>query len=175
MNNTRTSEIMPVKVEDSSAVVICCDVSGSMAGQKIIRLRQELQRLWPEIKARLICFGFTARWVEGGPNALPEPSGSTDMRGALELAGTVWPSEVIVISDGRPDDQEGTLEVARMLPGTISVLFVGADEDQHGAAFMRRLAAVGGGTMVHKDLARNMAIGGDLRGLLALPSPPTAL
>ncbi len=61
-----------------------------------------------------------------------------------------------------------------MLPGTISVLFVGSDDDASGAEFMRRLAAVGGGMFAHRDLAKNLAIGGDLRGMLALP-PPIAL
>lgn len=170
----RTNEILHRPVQDTCAIVVCCDVSGSMRGQKIVRLREELTRLWPEVKAKLICFGFTSRWVEGGPNNLPEPSGSTDMRGALELAGTVFPSEVIVISDGRPDDEQGTLDAAAMLPGVINVLFVGDDGDTHGAAFMRRLAAVGGGVMCHRDLAKNMSIGGELRSMLALP-PPIAL
>ena len=133
-------------------------------------------QLWPDMKgARLIAFGFTAAWIQGGPEKIPEPSGSTDMKGALRLAGTVWPSEVIVISDGLPDDPEGTLQVAAQLPGTISVLFVGDDGDLRGAEFMRRLARVGGGVMVHRDLAKNLSIGGEMRAMLALPSPPVAL
>lgn len=53
----------------------------------------------------------------------------------------------------------------------IQELQVGDDDDMRGAEFMRRLARVGGGTMVHKDLAKNVAIEGALRGMLSLPLP----
>ncbi len=88
-------EIKLKPVEDTASVVILADVSGSMRGPKIDRLMKELGKLWPEIKARLISFAFEAKWVDGGPHRLPAPGGSTNMRDALLLAGSVWPSEVI--------------------------------------------------------------------------------
>lgn len=165
------SNIVPAQVQDTSALVIICDISSSMAGQKIIRLRSELRKLWSEVKAKLIVFHDQARWVDGGPESIPEPRGCTLMAVALELAGTVFPSESIVISDGLPQDGDRALAVAAQLPGTISVCFVGDEQDYQGAEFMQRLARVGGGMYAHRDLARNRAIEGDLRKMLALPAP----
>lgn len=165
-----TSIVKAAPPKDQAAVVILADVSGSMAGARIARLGDELRRLWPEINARLLAFSFEARWVDG-PAGLPRPMGNTDLEAALLLAASVWPSEVIVISDGLPDDQDAAIRAANQVPGIISVLFVGDDGDVEGAAFMRRLAAVGGGVMVHKDIAKHLAIGDDLRGMLALDKP----
>lgn len=163
-------EIKLKPVEDSTSVVICADISGSMQGAKIGRLRIELSKLWPEIKARLIVFNYDAMWIDG-PEDLPMPEGGTNIAAALNLAATVWPSEVIVISDGLPQNEQAALNSAARLPGTISVLFVGNDDDYKGAEFMRHLALVGGGMYAHRDLAKNLAIGDELRGMLALPPP----
>lgn len=161
------------QVEATSAVVIVCDVSGSMKGRKVERLRKELARLWPEIKARLLWFNDSCGWIDG-PGQLPHPEGGTWLHDALDRAGEVFPSEVIVISDGLPACERSALESAARLPGTVNVVFVGGDDDHRGADFMRRLARAGGGVMVHKDIAKNLSIEGDLRGMLALP-PPIAL
>jgi Mg-chelatase subunit ChlD len=158
--------------QEPAAVVVMCDISGSMRGNKIDRLKRELLKLWPEIgKAKLMAFSNRPEWVDGGPNALPPVGGNTDLAAALTLAAHVWPSEVIVISDGLPQDEQAALDAAQALPGTISVLFIGDEQDQRGADFMRRLALVGGGLFAHKDLAKSMSIEGSLRGMLALPAP----
>ena len=115
----------------------------------------------------------TVEWIDG-PAMLPAPEGGTDLTGALELASQAWPSEVLVISDGLPADEAGALKAAELIPGTISVLFVGSDDDQRGLEFLRRLAAVGGGIFARKDLSKHMEIGTELREMLALP-PPIAL
>lgn len=159
---------------EPASLVILADVSGSMRGDKIARLKRELTAVWAEIPgARLMSFATDLRWL-GGPGSLPAAGGGTDLKGALIAALEVWPGEVLVISDGLPDDQAGALEAARQIPGTISVLFVGADEDHGGAEFMRKLALLGGGMYAAKDLAKHVAISSDLRGMLALP-PPIAL
>jgi Mg-chelatase subunit ChlD len=158
------------RIQDTSATVILADVSGSMRGAKIQRLRSELGKLWPEITARLMSFADRLNWIEN-PSHLPEPSGGTDLAGALDLAATVWPAEVIVISDGMPADEDAALRAAERIPGTISVLFVGSDDDQRGLVFLRRLAAVGGGQFAHRDLGKTIGIAGEIRSMLALPPP----
>ena len=168
-----TSIVPTPRVENTAAVVILCDVSGSMMGRKIERLRRELNKIWPETKARLMWFADKCEWIDT-PDQLPHPDGGTFLDDALNLAGTVFPSEVIVISDGRPQSESRALEVAAHLPGTINVCFIGSDDDIKGAEFMHRLARVGGGVMVHKDLARNVGIESSIREMLALP-PPIAL
>jgi Mg-chelatase subunit ChlD len=159
--------------QDNAAIVILADTSGSMRGTKIQRLRTELGKLWPEIHGRLMSFSDRIDWLDG-PEDLPEPMGGTDLTGALELAATVFPSEVIVISDGLPADEASALKAAELIPGTISVLFVGSDDDQRGLEFLRRLAAVGGGIFAKKDLGKHLEIGNEIREMLALP-PPIAL
>jgi len=164
------SSIAKREEQDGSAVVILADVSGSMQGEKIVRLRRELSRLWPEITARLLAFSDQIHWCDG-PEDLPAPYGGTDLRLAFETAAKIWPSKVIVISDGLPQDEARALEAAKLIPGTISVLFVGSDKDTRGADFMRRLALIGGGMFARRDLAKNLSIGGELREMLALPAP----
>jgi hypothetical protein len=142
-----------------------------MRGNKIERLKRELQKLWPEMgKARLMSFADRPEWIDG-PSRLPSVGGGTDLAAALTMAALAWPSEVIVISDGLPRDEQAALDAAQTIPGTISVLFIGDEGDQQGADFMRRLAMVGGGMFAHKDLARSMSIEGSLRSMLALPAP----
>lgn len=159
---------------EPASLVILADTSGSMRGDKINRLRRELLAVWPDVPgARLLSFDSDLRWLDG-PGDLPAPGGGTDLKGALVAAATVWPGEVLVISDGRPDDEQGALEAARKVPGTISVLFVGSDDDHGGAEFLRRLATLGGGMYAHRDLAKHMALEGEIRGMLALP-PPLAM
>ena len=156
---------------EPAAVVILADVSGSMRGNKIERLKRELLKLWPDLgHAKLVAFADYPEWIEG-PNALPPTGGGTDLAAALKLAAGAWPSEVVVISDGLPRDEQEALDAAQTIPGTISVLFIGDEGDARGADFMRRLALVGGGMFAHKDLAKSMSIEGTIRGMLALPSP----
>jgi Mg-chelatase subunit ChlD len=154
----------------NASMIILADVSGSMKGDKIVRLRKALKEMWPELNAILIAFSYKT-WICETPDNLPEPDGGTDMIAGFEHAAKFFPSETIVISDGRPNDESGTLNAASLLPGVISVLFVGNDEDTMGADFMQRLAHIGGGMYGHKDLAKHPSITGEIRTLLGLPSP----
>lgn len=156
--------------EMNASVVVIADVSGSMRGENISRLKTELNFLWSEINARLLAFSDDARWCDG-PNDLPDAGGSTNLRQALEVAAKVSPAEVIVISDGRPQDTRGALEAALLIPGTISVSFVGPENDSIGANFMRELAILNGGRFAHRDLAKHRALEGALREMLALAAP----
>jgi hypothetical protein len=154
-----------------ASMVILADVSGSMRGNKIIRLRQGLSDVWKSLKgARIIAFN-DALWPVDGPTLIPEPSGGTNLTMALWRAGELFPSEVFLFSDGLPDDPSTALEEASRLPGVINVFFVGDDQDIEGIEFMRRLARVGGGQMVHRDLGKTLSIGAEIRELIALPGP----
>lgn len=164
-------EIVRRPEEIGASVVILADVSGSMGGRKIERLRVGLSEVWPQVPgAKLLVFNDLARWITG-PDQLPVPDGGTDLARALRLAGELFPSEVYVFSDGLPFNPEESLQEAARLPGVIHVMFIGSDSDLQGAEFMRRLAAAGGGVMVHRDLAKVAAIGGEVRRMLGLPAP----
>lgn len=159
---------------DVAGTVFLLDVSSSMIGRKIEVLKKTLANLWPEYKARLLVFSDSCRWIDS-PTRIPQPDGSTDLTGALEMAAAACPSQVIVISDGLPNCEESALEAADLIPGVIDVFFCGDDEDRDGAEFLRKLARRGGGRFAHKDLGKGLAIGQDLRGMLALAPPPIAL
>lgn len=155
-----------------AATVILADVSGSMRGEKIRLLTEALTRLWPGLpKAALISFSAFPTRIHG-PEALPVPHGSTNLAGALELATTLHPAKVIVISDGRPDDEEGALAAADQIPGMIDVLYVGDDDNTEAIAFMKSLAMAGGGECVCNDIAKTrLALAAPISALLGLPAP----
>ena len=156
---------------EPASLVVLADVSGSMKGDKIQRLQRELRSIWPERPgARLLSFASSLSWCDS-PSDLPGAAGSTNLTGALDVAADVWPGEVLVISDGMPDNPASALEAAKKIPGTISVLFVGSDDDREGAEFLRKLALMGGGESCHKDLAKHSSLASELRSMLALPPP----
>ena len=154
-------------------MVILCDISGSMRGEPIMRLRQHLQSIWPELEpiSKLVAFSDGVEVVES-PRHLPNPHGGTNLAGALESLVSYMVPRVIVISDGFPDDQERALQVAARLPGTIDAIYVGPDGNQRAYEFMQKLASQNGGTACWQDLHTSQALlAPTIRGLLGLPAP----
>lgn len=161
---------VPASVSSTSARVLIADVSGSMQGRKYDRLKESLRRTAAETGASIIAFSDTAVWCRSVDH-LPEPEGSTNLSDALRLASERFPAEVVVISDGHPNDPDDAIRAAAFIPGIISCVFIGDDGDGRGMEFMRRLARVGGGEAVHRDLSRVASIEDDVRGMLALDKP----
>lgn len=168
------NDLMTRAPEDiGTGVVILADVSGSMAGSKIRRLTEGLRDVWGRVRgAKLLAFNDHVRWIDG-PDRIPTPDGGTNLALALQRANELFPSLVYVFSDGLPFNPQESLEEAAKCPGVVDVMFIGSDNDIVGAEFMRRLARAGGGTMVHRDLGKIAAIGGDIGKMLALPAPIT--
>jgi uncharacterized protein YegL len=155
-----------------AAVVILADCSGSMTGEPIRQLREKLGRIWPSLHgARLFAFESVAAEVES-PDRLPDhPGGSTALHLALERAAELHPGEVIVISDGAPDDAEAALAAARKLPGTVQAIFVGDEvRNREAVEFMTRLARENGGRVITRRLS-DPAFEVTMRRLMGLPSP----
>jgi hypothetical protein len=152
-------------------MVILADVSSSMLGDPVKQLRDKLTRLWPSMNgARLLAFSSDVIEVNS-PSDLPEPGGGTALDLALERAAQLEPFEVVVISDGQPQDPDRCLEIARRLPGTVQTIFVGNEVRDHQAVlFMKRLASENGGRSLSKRLA-DPAFETNVRQLLKLPSP----
>ncbi len=155
-----------------AAVVILCDVSSSMAGERINRLKEALRSLWATMpRCRLLAFSFRV-WPIESPETMPEPSGNTALHLALEEARLLRPAKTIVISDGKPDDAETAINVASRIPGIIDIVFVGSDGDRSAIQFMNRLARVGGGRVVVRDIAKTKELLGPvIRDMLSLPAP----
>jgi Mg-chelatase subunit ChlD len=155
-----------------AAVVILCDVSSSMAGERIKRLREALRELWATMpRCRLLAFNFRV-WPVESPETMPTPSGNTALHLALEEARLLRPAKTIVISDGQPDDAEAAITVAGRIPGIIDIVFVGSDNDRQAIRFMNRLARMGGGRVVVRDLEKTKELLGPvIRDMLMLPGP----
>jgi hypothetical protein len=161
-----------------SAIVLLADVSSSMAEPagkrtKAAILHEALANVWPGVPgAVLIAFGSTAGAI-GSPAELPSPAGGTALHLALEAATGHRPRRTVVISDGRPDCEERALDAAGRLPGTIDVIYCGPDSDAQAIGFMQRLARLGGGRVVVRDVVRmaRPSLAGDVRTMLGLPAP----
>lgn len=175
-----TAELRRRMAGAGERVLILADTSGSMdepAGggrRKIEHLRQALNSvLCDRPLALLIEFNSTAREVTlAAP--LGDPTGGTALHLALDLAREFQPRQTVVISDGRPDDEAAAIAAAEKLTGTIDVIYCGPDGDTKAIDFMRRLAKVGCGRVIVRDLRRasnQQQLTAELRQVLALPSP----
>jgi hypothetical protein len=161
-----------------STVVILADVSGSMAESagsrtKHALVREALQEVWPLLELRRL-LAFASAVVElGDPGVLPSPAGGTALHLALDAARILSPAKTLVISDGQPDDESLALAAAEKLPGVIDVLYCGPDSDTEAIAFMHRLARMGCGRVVVRDVVKDsrLHLASTARELLGLPAP----
>ena len=142
--------------DNSGAVVILADVSGSMsefagASRKIQILQDALAVTMPMLPgARLWAFSAVAREVT--PETLPNPSGGTALDRAFDAVSALRPAKTVVISDGQPNDAAAALVAAKGVTGVIDVIYCGPDGDMEAIAFMRALAKQGLGTVVVRPL-----------------------
>lgn len=137
----------------SADAIILVDTSGSMSaqdtGEKQSRYDvacaelKTIQRNLPG-KVAVISFSSSVEFAAGG---IPRFSGGgTDMAAALRFVHAADGTDIrfIVISDGQPNDAEGTLKVAKTFTSKIDTVFIGPAGDP-GADFLRKLAAASGG------------------------------
>jgi Mg-chelatase subunit ChlD len=158
--------------DTGAAVVILCDLSSSMAGERVKRLREALANLWSSMpRCRIFGFNYAVFPIEH-PSRIPEPTGNTALHKALETAAMLRPAKTIVISDGQPDDAEAAVNAASRIPGIIDIAFVGDENNRHAIRFMNRLARVGGGRVVVRDIAKTKELLGPvIKDMLSLPAP----
>lgn len=146
-----------------SKPVILCDNSGSMYDHdeqelsRHERLNQELSVILERVDATVVAFNDT---VQLSVVPLPQPSGGTDMAGAIQFACGLHPSQIVIISDGIPDSRERTTAAAQLLATTrIDVIFVGDPNDTDAREYLSSLAS-------HSGLAltsgRDLTIAGQL-------------
>lgn len=159
--------------------IVLVDVSGSMsdtikAPEGGYKSRYELaclelQKLQATLPGKIAVVEFSGRpafcW-SGRPSF---QQGGTDMAEALRF---IQPADgcgmtIVLISDGMPDDERETLQVARQFETKIDTVFVGP-EGEPGAAFLRKLsAATGGSASVNSVAELSTAIKGLLPGKAA--------
>lgn len=177
----RIERVQARQAHAGTARVLLLDVSSSMderagAKRKIDILRDALEGTYPQMPdAQLVTFASTVAEIRL-PENLPAPAGGTALHLGLDAAAAHRPASTLVISDGRPDDEDRALEAAERLTGAIDVIYCGPDDDRQAVDFMRRLARVGGGRVHVHDLRREAgggrALAGTVRAALALPAAP---
>lgn len=147
--------------------VVLADVSSSMSEMAGERTKSQVLRdaLAEHHAARIVAFASSANVVDVA--SLPAPCGGTALHLGLDLAATLRPARTLVISDGRPDDEEKAFRAADSLPGVIDVLYVGPADDTRAIQFMQRLARAGAGRCESHDIKRApMALAPAVRALL---------
>lgn len=138
----------------SGIKALVLDLSGSMSqrvggDRKIDILHQAIAGL-PLQQYVILLFNSKTEVFQGG--TFPEPSGGTALHMALGATATLNPEHTLIVSDGMPDDEDQALEAAISLPGRISTLYIGSDDNHEAIAFMRRVAAIKGGEFYNQDL-----------------------
>jgi hypothetical protein len=141
---------------------ILADISSSMSesvghATKYELLRKALQDNTIDWSARrLIAFSAFAQDVN--PGNIPPPAGNTALHIAIAHITTYNPCHTLIISDGRPDDEQEALKQADLLTGIIDILFIGNENDHEAISFMRKLAARSGGNTHINDLKKEKTL-----------------
>jgi hypothetical protein len=137
-----------------TTTVLLLDTSGSMSTgepRRIDLLWQMVQALrTPQARWRGATFSSSCRW--SGMATVPEPSGTTDLGGALRMIAEATPLRVTLVTDGEPDDQEDAYKAAVALQCPVHILFVGDPGDAEATAFCQRICAATKGTFATEVL-----------------------
>jgi len=136
------------------AAIVMIDTSGSMAatdcqnGQMRHTVAcNELRKLQREIPGKIAIIEWSSSHAFC-PGGVPGPpiGWTTDMAGVLAFVHRADDTgiKLILISDGHPDCEQSALNQARLFRSKIDTVFIGPENDP-GADFLRRLAALTGG------------------------------
>jgi Mg-chelatase subunit ChlD len=149
----------------NAEVIIIVDTSGSMntADSRDGKTRyavacEELTSLQNNLPGRLAIIAFSND-VQFCPSGIATYlGGGTNLTKALQFVkiADVPGMKFILISDGRPNDEQSALATARMFRNHIDVIFVGSEEYLTGREFLQKLAAATGGQTVTADKAKEL-------------------
>lgn len=138
-------------------VLLIVDMSGSMSSNdapggisRYEAAEKELARLQNELPGKIGVIAFSSYPVFVPNGKPPRLDGSTDMAGALQFVKVADDTGIkfILISDGEPNDERKTLEVAKTFKTKIDTIFIGP-EISKGKEFLKRLASLTGGKQVN--------------------------
>lgn len=131
---------------DVSGSMMACDVEGRTRYDVAC---EQLARLQEQNPGEVGVASFSDR-ADFCPAGIPIINGGgTDMVAALGMLRMADNTgiQLVLISDGEPNDPAGTLKEAAKFTSKIDTIFVGPEGD-HGAEFLRKLAAATGGVSV---------------------------
>lgn len=158
--------------------VVIADLSSSMTCQAFDhKTRHEcLQEAMAPFKGRVQVLAFNSSVWEVDADALPRPSGSTNLSEALSVAKSIEPVHVLVISDGAPNSRDAALQAAEQLAKdcVIDAMYIGPEGDTDCIEFMRTLAEeIGKGRFIdfRVDKESPLLLEQKIDSLLALPAP----
>lgn len=158
--------------------IVIADLSSSMSCSAFDgKTRHEcLQEAMTPFKGRVQVLAFNSSVWEVDADALPHPSGSTNLSEALEVARSLEPVHVLVISDGAPNSRDAALKAAEKLAEicTIDAMYIGPEGDTGCIEFMRTLAEeIGRGRFIdfRVDKESPLLLEQKIDSLLALPAP----
>lgn len=161
-------------------VVVLCDMSQSMVVCDIDRIAR-YQRLGTEVDdlkkhhPECVVVGFNERmWIARSSAELSYPVGDTKLAQALAVIAGARPAQVVIISDGLPNDMEDAVRAARCVSGPVHVRFCGHPADAVADRFLQSLAKAGNGTYSVQTPTRNPTLAKFIRRLLPPQNPPTA-
>lgn len=154
---------------------IVADVSGSMGTlvegtdkRRIDALNEAINSFGEHIQT--VAFHDSCK-LYIGPVAL-EPTGGTNLAKGLERVQQYEPNYIIVISDGRVNNEQTALSEAEKLSATciIDTLYIGGS-DPRAEEFMARLATVGNGRFRKYDTTKlqTLSLTNVIQGLLPPP------
>lgn len=145
--------------------IVLVDTSGSMSAHDSRGGRtrydvacDELAQLQNSMPGKIAVVSFSDQ-VQFCPAGIAQYfGGGTGMKKALEFVkvADVPGMQFILISDGYPDDPDGTIRVAKTFQNKISTIYVGPEDDASGRDFLARLAKACGGKTVTADRAKEL-------------------
>lgn len=146
-------------------LVVLVDTSGSMIDndapggkRRYDAACDELAKLQASQPGKIGVIGFSSypEFCPGGKPAFQK--GGTDLAEALDYARIIdGLCDVVVISDGQPDNEEAALRSARAFKSSkLSTVYVGP-EGGPGADFLRKLAAANRGQSVTAEKTKQLA------------------
>src|SRR3972149_5766281 len=105
------------KHQQAKKFVLLLDTRGSMDSpaespgeRRIDALRGVVATLrQKQLAFRQLSFNSDFMWTD----IIPEPSGGTNLSGALDFVGQIKPEHLIIISDGEPDSQDAAMASAK--------------------------------------------------------------
>lgn len=140
-------------VVDISASMGVADVGVEGLRSRWDEANQQLAKLQARFPGKLAVVAFSdyAQFCPSG--VLPFIQSSTNMLGALQF---VAPADgvgikFIMVSDGSPDDPQGTLAYASQMQSPIDAIYIGTDPG--GKEFMEKLAAATRGRSITKGVS----------------------
>lgn len=149
-------------------LIVIVDTSGSMtandsrSGKSRYEVAcEELAALQADHPGKIAVLAFSDD-VIFCPSGIPTYFGfGTDMAKALQFAkiSDVPGVQFVLISDGEPEDETKTLQVAKTYRNKISTIYVGPEEHPTGRDFLQRLAAATGGQTITVDRAKELKSG----------------